>query len=396
MKKMIYVFVFWLSALVLLLLALPVTKEEKPLEPSVIKYLDLIDLIQRQDGSIRVVLKTTDFEGIFHERVELFYDNQDVVLDMNCEGSFYHIEPVERGITVKSIERAQGKPTYLGSLDVYKTEAGFVLVNEVSLEEYLCSVVPSEMPASYPSEALKAQAISARTYTALFFSHPGYPAYDAHVDDSVMYQVYNNIETSPQAIRAVEETAGQILLDGENVPIPTYYYSTGRTEFEREEPWYAWEYHVEELNTEILKERLEAVCEDVQSFSYVHTLEIVRRGKENVAEELLVGTDNGEYRVYSEYNIRTVLCDGLADAVKQDGSTYFCKTLIPSGFIELTCREGEHGIVGYSICGGGFGHGNGMSQNGAKHMALNGWNMEQILEFYYEDCHLGSLYQEGQ
>lgn len=396
MKKLIYVFIFWLSALVLLLLALPVAKEEKPLEPSVIKYLDLIDLIQRQDGSIRVVLKTTDFEGIFHERVELFYDHQDVVLDMNCEESFYHIEPVERGVTVKSIERAQGKPTYLGSLDVYKTEVGFVLVNEVSLEEYLCSVVPSEMPASYPSEALKAQAISARTYAALFFSKPGYPEYAAHVDDSVMYQVYNNIATGPEAIHAVEETVGQILLDEEEVPIATYYYSTGCTEFEREEPWYAWEYHVEALDTLILKERLEEVCENVQPFSYVHTLEIVQRGRGEVAEELLVGTDTGEYHVYSEYNIRRVLCNGLSDAVKQDGSTYFCKTLIPSGFIQLSCREGEHGIVGYSIRGGGFGHGNGMSQNGAKHMALNGWSTEQILGFYYEGCHLGSLYEEGE
>ncbi|MBQ8823411.1 MAG: SpoIID/LytB domain-containing protein [Lachnospiraceae bacterium] len=395
MKKLIYVFIFWIAALFLLLLMIPISKEELPPEPSVIKYLDLIDLIEQRNGTIRVVLKTTDFEDVFHEKVELFYDNQDVVFDMNCQESLYHIEPVERGITVKSIQRTQGNPTYLGTLDIYKTEEGFVLVNEVSLEEYLCSVVPSEMPASYPAEALKAQAIGARTYAALFYSRPGYPEYDAHVDDSVMYQVYNNIATSPEAIGAVEATAGLILCDSEKQLIPTYYYSTGRTEFEREEPWYAWEYSVEALDISVLSERLKAVGTDVQPFSSVHTLEIVSRGEENVAAELLVGTDTGEYHVYSEYNIRTVLCNGQADAIKQDGTTYFCKTLIPSGFIELTCMEGEQGILGYHITGGGFGHGNGMSQNGAKHMAANGWTAQEILEFYYEGCRIDSMYQGG-
>lgn len=392
MKKLIYVFIFWIAALTLLLLMIPISKEELPPEPSVIKYLDLIDLIEQRDGSIRVVLKTTDFESVFHERVELFYDNQEMALDINCSESFYHIAPIERGITVKSIQRSQGSPTYLGTLDIYKTEEGFVLVNEVSLEEYLCSVVPSEMPSSYPAEALKAQAISARTYAAAFYSRPGYPEYEAHVDDSVMYQVYNNIATGPEAIGAVEATAGQILCDKDNQLITTYYYSTGRTEFEREEPWYAWEYFVEKLDIATLFQQLGKVADNVQPFTAVHTLEIVSRGTNDVATELLIGTDTGEYRVYSEYDIRTVLCDGRTDAIKQDGSTYFCKTLIPSGFIELTCMEGEQGITGYHITGGGFGHGNGMSQNGAKHMAANGWTAQEILNFYYEGCHIDTLY----
>lgn len=392
MRKLIYIFLFWISAFILLLLLIPVSKEEKVQEPSVIKYLDLIDMIDKNEGIIRVVLKTTDYEGIYHEKVELHYDNQDVLILPEDMQESYRIEPESRGITIKNIKRTQGNPTYLGVLDIYKTEQGYVLVNELSLEEYLCSVVPSEMPASYPSEALKAQAISARTYAANFFSRPGYPEYDAHVDDSVMYQVYNNIATSPEAIAAVEETCGQILCDAENNLIITYYYSTGRSVFETEEPWYRWEYTVTEIEPDALAKQLQAVECEVKPFSEVCKMEVIVRGKGDVAEELLIATDTGEYHVYSEYDIRMVLCNGQADAVRQDGSTYFCKNLLPSGFIELECMKENGVITGYHISGGGFGHGNGMSQNGAKHMAKAGRSVQEILNFYYEGCHIDYLY----
>ena len=393
MKKLFYLFLFWFAAFMFLLLVIPISKKEQiPEEPSVIKYLDLIDMIEQNEGTVRVVLQTTDYEGIYHEKVELFYDDQDVIFDMNCVEDLYHIEPVERGITIKSIQRTQGNPTYLGTLDIYKTEQGFVLVNEVSLEEYLCSVVPSEMPSSYPAEALKTQAICARTYASRYYDNMGYPEYGAHMDDSVMYQVYNNIATSPEAIAAVEATSGQILCDEDNNLVATYYYSTGRTDFEKEEPWYAWEYAVEALEPEVMAEQLKKAVDQVEPFAKVQRIEIVARGNANVAQELLVETDTGEYHVLGEYNIRTVLCNGKSDAVKQDGSTYFCKTLIPSGFIEIACTEADGAVTGYHITGGGFGHGNGMSQNGAKNMAAQGWTAQEILNYYYKDCHVDYLY----
>ena len=393
MKKLFYLIIFCIAAFLFLLLIIPIAKEEIPEDPSVIKYLDLIDMIEQNEGTVRVVLKTTDYEGIYHEKVELFYDNQDVILDLNCVEEQYHIEPVERGIMVKSIRRTQGNPTYLGTLDIYKTDQGFVLVNEVSLEEYLCSVVPSEMPSSYPAEALKAQAICARTYSSRYFNNMGYPEYGAHMDDSVMYQVYNNIATSPEAIAAVEATSGQILCDVEERLVDTFYYSTGHSEFEKEEPWYAWKYEVEILSPEILAQQLQKVVDSIEPFTEVRRIEIVARGVENVAQELVVETDTGEYHVLGEYNIRTALCDGKADAVKQDGSTYFCKTLIPSGFMDISCIEEGGIITGYEIVGSGFGHGNGMSQNGAKNMALQGLTTEEILQYYYPGSHIDRLYE---
>ena len=61
---------------------------------------------------------------------------------------------------------------------------GIVVINELLVEEYLYSVVPSEMPSTYPEEALKAQAISARTYTYFHKKSYAYPEWKAHMDDS--------------------------------------------------------------------------------------------------------------------------------------------------------------------------------------------------------------------
>ncbi len=99
------------------------------------------------------------------------------------------------------------------------------MVNELLLEEYLYAVVPSEMPASYPLEALKAQAVCARTYAYARILHAGLPEYGAHVDDSTSYQVYNNILENAQTTKAVRETKGELLYYGEELA-DTYYYST--------------------------------------------------------------------------------------------------------------------------------------------------------------------------
>lgn len=102
-----------------------------------------------------------------------------------------------------------------------------MLINELPLEEYLYSVVPSEMPASYPQEALKAQAICARTYAYTHMQRAGYEALGAHVDDSSSYQVYNNILEQEEATAAVKATYGQLLVREDGVtPAETYYYST--------------------------------------------------------------------------------------------------------------------------------------------------------------------------
>lgn len=134
------------------------------------------------------------------------------VLLLGDGGSIYHKEK-------------EPDKEYPGTLQYYEEAAGWVIVNEVPLEDYLCRVVPSEMPSSYDIEALKAQAVCARTYAVWQMQEYAYPEYKAHVDDSVSYQVYNNIESQESTDQAVEKTAGQIMLYGDE-PVKAYYFAT--------------------------------------------------------------------------------------------------------------------------------------------------------------------------
>ncbi len=145
------------------------------------------------------------------------------VLLLNGDGGIYHKD--------RTLARE-----YPGRLQYYETGKGTVIVNEVPLEDYLCLVVPSEMPASYAEEALKAQAICARTYAVWQMQEYAYPEYEAHVDDSVSYQVYNNQDGQEASSRAVEETKGRIMLY-EDRPVKAYYFATSCGSTTDEEIW---------------------------------------------------------------------------------------------------------------------------------------------------------------
>ena len=103
--------------------------------------------------------------------------------------------------------------TYAGKLHIYRKADGntYWIVNELGMEDYLCGVVPGEMPASFAPEALKAQAVCARTYAALQVLGTAYEMYHADVDDTTDCQVYLPENANAAATEAVYATAGQIL-----------------------------------------------------------------------------------------------------------------------------------------------------------------------------------------
>lgn len=373
-------------------------------------------------------------------------------------------------IQLLNIERSQGNPSYRGSFEIRKTADGLVVINEVLLEEYLYSVVPSEMPASYPLEALMSQAVCARTYAYGKMMHAGLAAYGAHVDDSAAFQVYNNIEENSETTKAVRETKGKVLAV-EDEMAEVFYYSTScgygtdaevwkagnkeeypylvsksisdtavtasvnsgsepsadlqnneafrsfleqgnNGDYEKEEPWYRWSYQVEELNVDTLNTALRLRKEansasvliktkggsfkegKLPAFKKITGISILSRNNGGVAQELLITGDSGSVLVKTEHSIRYVLCDGIAKAVRRDGSEVACRSMIPSAYCVIDTIQKNGKVVGYTLMGGGFGHGVGLSQNGAKNMALLGMSCEDILNFFFEGCNLSSIYTE--
>lgn len=114
-------------------------------------------------------------------------------------------------VTINTLVKGDEAPNYKGIIEIKKTEGGYVIVNEVDLENYVAAVIPSEMPTSYGIEAVKAQAVAARTYGASCLLSSKFIAYGANVDDTTDSQVYNRIPANDISYQAVRETAGLVL-----------------------------------------------------------------------------------------------------------------------------------------------------------------------------------------
>ena len=436
---------------------------------------------------IRVLIKSSNYAESYHEAAALSCDTDYVLLYERdgvvgeeyytagesvtvtpdsiyfAEGTTGRVQIVPTALTGKisllSVNRSQGTPAYRGTLEISCMDGGLIIINEVLLEEYLYAVVPSEMPSSYPLEALKAQAVCARTYAYARMLRPGLAGFGAHLDDSTSFQVYNNILEQNSTTTAVRETAGQLLYAPDGSLVDAYYYSTScgfgsdehvwksesapelpylsalsvsedgmagvdliytaegmreeavfaqflndppESDFERQEPWYRWSYEVEKLDADrmlaMLQSRYAAnnklvltlrdgeyVSAKIEKLGSIKSITVLERNAGGVADELVIESSTGTYKVISELNIRYVLCDGKTKVCRQDGSEVEMASLLPSAFFVIDpIYEGDN-IKGYRLSGGGFGHGAGLSQNGARSMALAGYGAEDILGFFYRD-----------
>lgn len=135
-----------------------------------------------------------------------------------------------RGVTSTTVfqvdSRTSSYDLYRGSLRIGLSTTGprASATNELTLERYLRGVVPAEMPSAWPTEALKAQAIAARSYAARRL-RPGLSYYD--VPDDTTSQVYLGVRgEKPTTTAAVTETAGVVLLSGSSIA-NALFHSTG-------------------------------------------------------------------------------------------------------------------------------------------------------------------------
>lgn len=413
---------------------------------------------------IRVLIKTTDFASNYHDKVVISCDSAYKVYQngeevKQCEAGeeisfskddmkandIIKIVPdiLSAKVSLSSIKRNQGTPDYNGVMELHGQEDGIVVINEVLLEEYLYTVVPSEMPSYYHEQALMAQAVCARTYAYTKMQNAGLKALGAHLDDSTSFQVYNNIEEQVRTTTAVRQTMGQIVSkDGK--PIETMYYSTSfglgsnglrlnkdekemidlstndvfeeyisnayETDFESKEGFYRWEYETN-LDKEILENRIKEcynknrnnvlfltdegdfkVTDKFKTIGSVEEIFAAERSVGGRTEKLIVKGNKGTLMICGEYQIRYSLLNEETQVKKQDGTSTNMYSLLPSAFFLIETGKKDGSVVGYNIVGGGYGHGNGMSQNGAGNMAKEGYTYTDILTLFYENCTLEQIY----
>lgn len=394
-----------------------------------------------QADNIRVIIKTSGFRDIFFNEAVFCADSgmivetgeesyetapgETVVFNPDTEDfneGRIKLIPKSGEIQFQSVNRGIGTPSYGGTIEVSLYDEGIVVVNEVGIEDYLKKVVPSEMPSGFNLEALKCQAVCARSYAYTELSNNYYSAYGAHIDDSIQFQVYNNSQRAESTDTAVDETAGQVLSYNGEV-VKTYYYSTscgsttdvtlwgnttenypyfvaecvggvdrgltltvesefntfikGENEADYDYDCTLYRWSMEESVKEISEGFARSTGKNVGNIKDIEVLERVNGG---AAVKVKVTGDKGEIVIDSESAIRAAFGNANVDMNTKSGTTRYAN--LPSTFCVFEkVTEGKK-LTGFKITGGGYGHGIGMSQNAANKMAES-MTYAQILEFFY-------------
>jgi stage II sporulation protein D len=264
-------------------------------------------------------------------------------------------------------------------------------VETVTMADYLPYVLAAEVPVSFAGEALKAQAVAARTYIAYCTEHanPKHPEANlcteagccmAHSDETVLRGAWGEKFDEYFAIisTAVTETDGQVLsYDGEPILASFHSSSAGKTE-DGAELWGDVPYLVSVKSPETEN--------DVPD--YVTTVEVTT---ENLRETILLlkpdAAFNGEPA--SWVGEADLDASGRVRAITVGGSLLTGSEMRKLFSLRSTAFTLEYrdGIFVFTVTG--YGHGLGMSQYGANVMAKNGFGYREILEHYYPETKLG-------
>ncbi len=354
------------------------------------------------DEEIRVLLMDTDYQSYYHPSVSVAYGDSTYTYTPDSpelEKGTLLLRAQPEGIEVLSIERNEGNPIYEGTLEIRKEDEGLLLINSLPLESYLSAVVPSEMPSSYEPEALKAQAVCARTYAKKQIQEKRLEEYHADVDDSVNFQVYHNISPRKTTSQAVLDTRGQVLCQNGEL-IEAYYFSTsaGATstdeiwgareaasylksvecQFDSGEPWSNWKVQIPWQN---IAQRIQ---ERLGTTDALQTLEIVKKNQSGAVTGLRAVTETESFELTEEYEIRELLSPLGCEITEKDGTKTQGSKLLPSAYFTMETVPGKS----VNLSGKGYGHGVGMSQNAANRMAEEGYTYQEILDYFFRNVEI--------
>lgn len=296
----------------------------------------------------------------------------------------------------KEIFFLNGLP-YRGKLILKPTSGGFLGINEVGMEEYLRGVVPCEMGSGAPLEALKAQAVAARSYALANLGKHRREGYD--LSSTTYDQVYRGVDSEDEmSDKAVAMTRGMVL-EYHGKPIEARYHSTcgGKTAdarevfssnripylrsvddrgghlFKKKKPFCAASPHFKWSSVWKKNEFYGLIKKSLASFLGVDNPGRIKqikiqKTKSGRVKVLTVITSKDSYRIYGD-RVRGFL--GGLPSTKFD--------IVNKG--NLVKLEGR-----------GYGHGVGMCQWGAMGMAREGYDFKRILYHYYPGTRLRKLY----
>jgi len=335
----------------------------------------------RSDSNIPLIFKYKNLikknvKGITLKKesnlTKLFFDKN--------KSKVYEIE-VDEGLLIKSYDKRGiwvGGKRYSGLINIKNLENEIFVVNIIGIEKYLTSVVGSEMPHRWPLEALKAQAIASRTYA---LKKNGNDLYD--IDSTQRDQVYNGLESKTYKTNKAVKQTRSLVITYKNKLINALFHSSsaGMTE-NSEDVWknkYPYLISVKDFDQKNPKiywkklfsnKQLQILFPKIGGIKKIEILDITKTGR--VKNIKLIG--NYGSIDFTGTNLRKKM--GLKS------------TLFRYKFITDNTHKEKNKIKNLNnslmISGMGAGHGVGMSQWGAKHLAIRGYKAKDILKYYYK------------
>lgn len=353
------------------------------------------------DSIKKVKVSGTDLKRYIWPKKSLrrFKGRQSIVFNCVSESKKLKINRALRLATINSATNlvSWNKSKYLGTLDILASPKmkGCDLVNRLSVEEYISTVLAKEMNTNWPIEALKAQAVAARSY-ALFKKQSkqvskvkGYKAY-YDLENSEKHQVSGSyFDATKKTRRASAETRGQVLAVKAGKYMPIFFHSKcgGRT-FKPEQVWqnkvkgYSSVYcpfchdHGNKKWTKSFKHK--DVSKYITRALVKYENDYSLKNRSNI--ELL--NDHKGYsklRFYNKGQFKVLKKSRLRDVMG--------RRRLPSNYYHTTIKKD---LLTFS--GSGNGHGVGLCQFGAKELALKGYNYKQILAHYFPRLKLIKAY----
>jgi stage II sporulation protein D len=267
-----------------------------------------------------------------------------------------------------------GDRWYRGRVRLVRQDKGLTAINHLDMEDYLYSVVGAEAIPSWPQEALKAQAVAARTYALYKRNTAKNGLYD--LDPTTKTQVYKGLSSEYTTThQAVQATAGQVMTYNGKIILAVFHSSSGgHTE------------NVEDIWTSPLPYLRGVVDYDHNApvFQWTKTL------PQSQVSRSVGGVGNIKAMIPEKTTPqgRVVTMKVIGDHGTKQVSGAKLRTALDlrSTLFRVSLDGGS-----LQITGRGFGHGLGLSQWGAQYLAENGINYQQILAHYYQNAKLATI-----
>jgi len=372
-----------LALIFLALTLLQSTGQAQALQKTVrVKLTTLNFPLQISGGGISIRgIKKTDIKNISIPRVDESFrvDNHKVggknIWFINKGDSFPLKRLSEKYIEIDSSSSQVEISGYKVSTPVLITQAGEIIA-AMPLNNYLEGVLAGEMPASWPIEALKAQAVAARSYTLFQINQRKNNIFQ--LEGSVLDQVYSS-SISPDQLsvikQALAETEGMVLTH-QNKIIKAYYHSDcgGRTE----DPERIWGGARSNINS--VEDRYCAFNPHSQWIFEISLEEMRKKIESPIKSIRIVNTTPSGRAALIAFNVsddKNILISGN-ELRKILGFQKLRSTL-------FSVRLDRDRIT---FAGRGFGHGSGLCQYGARYMAQKGAKVQEILKHYYPTARL--------